>query len=62
MLGPPLESSRFPLTVPRALHGNGCPGRFDVTQRGPFLDDDVFLHGAMWMGRLAIMPALAYSS
>jgi hypothetical protein len=31
---------------------------------GPFLGDDVFLRGVMWMGRLAlaIPPASAYSS
>jgi hypothetical protein len=30
MFGPLLEASRLPLTVPRALHGSGCLGRFEV--------------------------------
>jgi hypothetical protein len=59
MFGTLLESSRLPLSVPQTLHGTGCPGRFEVTQRGPFLFDDIFLRGALCMGRLAIPPALA---
>jgi hypothetical protein len=30
MFGHLLESSRFHLIVPRALHGSGCPGQLEV--------------------------------
>jgi hypothetical protein len=55
VLGPILESSSLPLTVPRALHSSGENGAPIGSWRGrlvrSLLGSDVFPHGAWrWMG------------
>jgi hypothetical protein len=55
MLGPVLESSRLPPTIPQALHGSGVDGARVGSWKGclarSLLGGDVFPRGVMrWMG------------